>query len=211
MADWQPGAGPLLCPDDSRGFREGFVALLIGGLILFIGIHVLPSSARLRAALAGRLGESGYKILFSVVSAVGLVLVAVGYGQAPREPIFEPSQTARTLLPAAMAVAFVLVAVANVPGRLRRLLRHPMLAGVLVWSALHLLANGDLASNLLFGAFALWTVFAILSAEHRGKRPATADGKLGNPMFDVAGAVVGLAVFWLILHFHAALFGVAPL
>ena len=186
------------------------MALLIGGLILFIGIHLVPTSARLRAALAARLGENGYKLLFSLVSAVGLVLAAIGYGQAPREQIFEPSQTARTLLPAAMAVAFILVVVANVPGRMRRLLRHPMLAGVLIWSVLHLLANGDLASNVLFGAFALWTVFAILSAEYRGKRPAVVDGKLGNPAFDLAGVAVGLLAFWLILHFHADLFGVAP-
>ena len=186
------------------------MALLIGGLVLFIGIHVVPSFSRLRAALTARMGENGYKILFSVVSATGLVLAVIGYGQAPRDQIFEPSQTARTFLPVAMALAFVLVAVANVPGRMRRLLRHPMLAGVLVWSVLHLFANGDLASNVLFSAFALWTVFAILSAEHRGKRPAVADGKLGNPAFDLAAVAVGLLAFWLILHFHAALFGVAP-
>ena len=186
------------------------MALLIGGLVLFIGIHVVPSLRRLRAALTARLGENGYKILFSGVSAIGLVLAAVGYGQAPRDQIFEPSQTARTFLPVAMALAFVLVAVANVPGRIRRLLRHPMLAGVLVWSAMHLLANGDLASNMLFGAFALWAVFAILSAEYRGKRPAVADGKRGSPAFDLAGAAGGLLAFWLVLHFHADLFGVAP-
>jgi uncharacterized membrane protein len=186
------------------------VALLIVGLILFIGIHVLPSSARLRAPLAARLGENGYKILFSLASVVGLILIAIGYGQAPREQIFEPSQTARALLPAAMAVAFVLVVVANVPGRIRRVVRHPMLAGVLIWSALHLLANGDLASNLLFGTFALWSVFALLSAEYRGKRPAAAGGKLGNPALDLVGVVVGLIAFWLVLHFHADLFGVAP-
>jgi len=186
------------------------MALLIIGLALFIGIHVVPTSTRLRAALAARLGENGYKILFSLISAAGLILAGIGYGQAPREQIFEPSQSARTLLPAAMAVAFVLVAVANVPGRIRRALHHPMLAGVLIWAALHLLANGDLASNILFGAFAVWAVFAILSAEYRGKRPATAGGKLGNPIFDLVGAVAGLLVFWLVLHFHADLFGVAP-
>jgi uncharacterized membrane protein len=186
------------------------VALLIGGLILFIGIHVVPSSVRLRAALAARLGVNGYKVLFSLMSVAGLVLVAIGYGQAPRHQVFEPSQTAHTFLPAGMAVAFMLVVTANVPGRLRRVLRHPMLMGVLIWSTLHLLANGDLASNVLFSAFALWAVFAILSAEYRGKRPAGADGKLGNPAFDLFGAVVGLLAFWLVLHFHADLFGVAP-
>jgi len=185
------------------------VALLIGGLVLFIGVHLLPSSGRLRAALAARLGENGYKILFSLVSIAGLVLTAVGYGQAPRDQIFEPSQTARTLLPVAMAIAFMLVVIANVPGRIRRALRHPMLAGVLIWSTLHLLANGDLASNVMFGALALWTVFAILSAEYRGKRAAAAGQKQGSLAFDLVGAVVGLLAFWLVLHFHADLFGAA--
>ena len=187
------------------------MTLLIGGLILFIGIHIVPSSARLRATLVARLSEKGYKILFSLMSAAGLILAAIGYGEAPREQIFEPSQTARALLPVAMALAFILVAVANVPGRVRHMLRHPMLAGVLIWSTLHLLANGDLASNVLFGAFALWAVFAILSAEHRGKRPAVTDGKRDNAAFDLVGAVVGLLAFWLILHFHAGLFGVTAL
>jgi uncharacterized membrane protein len=184
------------------------VALLIGGLILFIGIHVVPSFGRLRGALAAGLGESGYKILFSVVSAAGLILTGIGYGQAPQEQIFEPSQTARTFLPAAMAIAFVLVTVANIPGRIRRLVRHPMLAGVLIWAGFHLLANGDLASNVMFGAFALWAVFAILSAEHRSKRLGGGQGSL---MVDLAGAVGGLVVYGLVFYFHADLFGVSPI
>lgn len=185
------------------------MALLIVGLVLFIGVHVLPSSPRLRGALAAKLGENGYKILFSLVSVAGLVLAGIGYGGAPQEQIFEPSQTARAFLPAGMALAFVLLVVANVPGRLRRLLRHPMLAGVLIWATLHLLANGDLASNLLFGGFAVWTVFAILSAEYRHKRPAT-DLKPGRPVYDLVGVAVGLILFWVVFRFHADLFGVAP-
>jgi uncharacterized membrane protein len=184
------------------------VTPLIVGLSLLIGIHVVPGFPRLRGALAARLGENGYKILFSVVSAGGLILTGIGYGQAPRTQIFEPSQTARTFLPAAMAIAFVLVAVAYLPGRIRRLVHHPMLAGVLIWSALHLLANGDLASNILFGAFALWAVFAILSAVQRGKRLGR--GGPGSFKADLAGAAVGLLAFWLVFRFHADLFGVPP-
>ena len=184
------------------------MALLIAGLILFIGVHVIPSFAKLRATLAGRLGENGYKVLFSLVSVAGLVLVAIGYGRVPPEQIFEPSQTARFLLPPAMAVAFVLLGVAVVPGRIRRALRHPMLAGVLIWSALHFLANGDLASNVMFGAFALWAVFEILSAEYRGKRLDKGPGSLKA---DLAGVVGGLLGYALIFHFHAQLFGVSPI
>jgi uncharacterized membrane protein len=183
------------------------MGLLIAGLVLFIGIHVLPSFGGLRRALIARLGEGGYKILFSLLAAAGLILAGIGYGQAPREQIFTPSQTARTFLPAAMAAAFVLVAVANIPGRIRRVLRHPMLAGILIWAAFHLLANGDLASNILFGAFALWTVFAILSAEYRGKRLGSGEGSL---KVDLAGAIAGLLGYAIVFYFHESLFGVSP-
>lgn len=183
------------------------MALLIGGLILFFGIHVVPSVGGVRAALVARLGEAGYKILFSLVALAGLVLIAVGYGQAPQDQIFVPSQTARTFLPIAMAIAFMLVGIAYAPGRIRRVMRHPMLAGILIWAAFHLLANGDLASNILFGAFALWAVFAILSAEYRHKRLGSGEGSL---KFDLAGAAAGLLVYAIIFHFHADLFGVSP-
>jgi uncharacterized membrane protein len=183
------------------------VAVLFAGLVLFIGIHLLPGFTRLRGGLAARLGENGYKILFSVISIAGILLIVMGYGQAPRPQIFEPSQTARTLLPVAMAVAFILVAVANVPGRIRRMTHHPMLIGVLIWASLHLLANGDLASNVLFSAFALWAVFAILSAERRNKRLGSGPGSLKA---DLIGAVIGLIVFAIVFYLHADLFGVSP-
>ena len=183
------------------------MTLLIIGLALFIGIHLLPTFAAVRASLAARLGENGYKVLFSVVSVAGLVLAGIGYGQAPDEQIFQPSHTARTFLPAAMAIAFMLVGIANVPGRIRRLIGHPMLAGVLIWAAFHLLANGDLASNILFGALALWSVIAILSAMKRGKRLGKGPGTLKA---DLLGAIVGLAVYALVFYFHADLFGVSP-
>ena len=187
--------------------QGGIVALLIGGLVLFIGIHILPTFTGARAALAAKLGENGYKLLFSVISVAGLVLIVIGYGQAPRDQVFEPSHTARVFLPAAMAIAFVLVAVASVPGRIRRVMRHPMMTGILIWAVLHLLANGDLASNILFGTFALWSVFAILSVEHRGKRP----GGMGSLRLDLAGVAVGLLLYAVVLTYHNELFGVPPL
>jgi uncharacterized membrane protein len=184
------------------------MTLLIIGLVLFIGIHLVPSHDGLRRSLTGTLGENGYKILFSVISAAGLVVTILGYRQAPKSQIFEPSQTAIIFLPVAMAIAFILLAAAYMPGRVRRLVRHPMMLGVLIWAGMHLLANGDLASNILFGAFALWAVFSILSSERRGKRLS---GARVSPVADVAAIVVGLAAFAVVLYFHADLFGVSPI
>jgi uncharacterized membrane protein len=154
------------------------------------------------------MGENGYKGAFSLVSLIGVVLIVIGYGQAPRDQIFQPSETARLFLPVGMAIAFVLMATAYVPGRLRRLLRHPMLSGVLIWSVLHLLANGDLASNLLFGGFAAWSVFAIISATRRGQKIG---GARASARADVLGVALGLALFALVLYLHPILFGVSPL
>ncbi|MGH6894282.1 MAG: NnrU family protein [Dongiaceae bacterium] len=184
------------------------MTLLIVGLALFIGMHLVPSFSMARGGLTAKLGENRYKILFSLASAAGLVLMVIGYGQAPYSQVFQPSSTVHALLPVGMAVAFVLAAAAYAPGRIRRLVRHPMMAGVLIWAAMHLLASGDLASNILFGAFSLWAVFAILSAERRGKR--LGDARAGLKA-DIVAALVGLIAFATVLHFHADLFGATPI
>lgn len=184
------------------------MALLILGLALFVGVHLVPASRRLRAGLAAKMGGNGYKVAFSVISALGLVLVVVGYDQAPRDQIFQSSETARLFLPVGMAIAFILMATAYVPGRLRRLLRHPMLAGVLIWSVLHILANGDLASNVLFGTFAVWSVVAILSAARRGQKIG---GARESARADLIGVIAGLMVFAGLLYLHPYLFGVSPI
>lgn len=184
------------------------MALLIVGLALFIGAHLVPSSSALRGALTSMLGAKGYRRAFAAASAIGLVLIGLGYARAPDEQIFEPSATARAILPVGMAIAFVLMATAYAPGRLRRLLRHPMLVSILIWAVLHLLANGDLASNILFGAFAVWAVAAILSAERRGQKIG---GAAMNPRADVVAVLVGLAAFAVMLYLHEFLFGVSPI
>ena len=184
------------------------MSLLIIGLALFIGTHLVPSSPSLRGAVTGAIGASGYKIGFSLISAAGLVLVVMGYARTPYEQIFVPSETARLILPVAMAAAFVLLACAYAPGRIRRLVRHPMMAAVLIWSVLHLLANGDLASNVLFGTLAVWSVFAILSAERRGQKLG---GDRIRPWADAAAGAVGLVAFAIVLYAHESLFGASPI
>jgi uncharacterized membrane protein len=183
------------------------MGLLILGLALFIGVHLVPVSPALRAKTVAAIGLNGYKAVFSLVSVAGLVLICIGYARAPAEQIFTPSETARLILPIGVALAFILIACAYAPGRIRRLVRHPMMASVLIWSTLHLLANGDLASNILFGTFALWSVFAILSAMRRGQ-------KLGDdrvrPWADLVAAAIGLIVFAIVFYSHEWLFGVPP-
>ena len=67
-----------------------------------------------------------------------------------------------------MPLAFILVTASQLPaGYIKRAVRHPMLIGVVIWSAAHLTANGDNASVLLFGAFAVWSLVTLINSYRR--------------------------------------------
>ena len=109
------------------------MSLLILGLVLFLGIHVFTTLRAPRAAVIGRLGEGPYKGLYSLVAAVGLVLIvwgfsryrSAGYIQVWNPPfsIFHP--IALVLLWLALVA---LTATYAPPSRIKSILRHPMKA-----------------------------------------------------------------------------------
>jgi uncharacterized membrane protein len=180
--------------------------ILILGLALFLGIHLVPVFVPLRERLFAALGEKGYKGLFSLVSAAGLVLIVVGYGRAPGQPqLFAPSPAAVHVAPLAMLVSFILLASANMRTRLRQLVRHPMLLGVIIWALVHLFANGSARATWLFGTFLAWAVIDLVSAigRHAVKpfQPSARQGLIAL----LAGIALGLVVMLL----HRPLFGVA--
>ncbi|HEX9325599.1 MAG TPA: NnrU family protein, partial [Reyranella sp.] len=57
------------------------MSLLILGLVLFLGIHVFTTLRAPRAAVISRLGEGPYKGLYSLVAAVGLVMIVWGFSR----------------------------------------------------------------------------------------------------------------------------------
>jgi len=181
--------------------------LMIVGLMLFIGIHLVPMAPALRATLAARLGEGRYKGLFSLVSATGLVLIVIGWPGTP-VPIhlFAPVSAASTAAPFVVSLGIVLLAAANLRTHIRAKLRHPMLIGLLLWSGVHLLANGDLAGTALFGSFAAYSIIAMISAEQRqALKPVVPTWK-----HDAIAVAAGLVAAFLVMYFHADLFDTAP-
>lgn len=176
------------------------------GLVLFLGIHLVPAAPNLRAALAGRMGDGPYKGVFSLVSLAGLVLIVVGYRAAgPGAQLFAPLPAAIAAAPYAVTLAFVLFAAANMRTHLRRALRHPMLLGTLIWAAVHLLANGDMRGTVLFGAFVAYALADLASAAgHRAVKTFEPTAR-----HDVIAIVAGIAVALLVMTFHRLLFGVA--
>src|SRR5579872_3614593 len=54
------------------------LAILILGLVVFIGSHIFVTFRDTRAALIARLGV-GYRVLFALVAIIGLALIIYGY------------------------------------------------------------------------------------------------------------------------------------
>jgi len=186
------------------------MALLIAGLILFLGIHILTTLQEPRSTLIGRLGEPAYKGLYSLVAAVGLVLTVWGFARYRTQDYLQLWSPPAALLPVTIALMwFAFVALAATycpPGLIKGLLRHPMLVAVKAWALAHLLSNGDLGALLLFGAFLAWAVYDRIAVERRGDRgdPRTAGLTPGDGIALAVGTIAYVVTFWL----HPVLIGV---
>ena len=142
---------------------------LIIATLVFIGIHVLPSTP-LRALAVQALGERAYLGLFAVASLAALAWMSVQYGRAP----FEGLWPGLRLVPVAvLPIAFVLLA-CGVLGRnptaagqsaamksdhpargIIRVTRHPVMWAIMLWAAAHVLAIGSLQAVIFFGGLLL--------------------------------------------------------
>ncbi len=188
----------------------GFI-LLILGLVLFLGVHVLTTRRESRARLIARLGEGLYKTLYAVVAILGLALIAKGfslYRATEWVDIWYPPKAMRHLTLALMLPATILIVAAYVRGRIYEKLKHPMLAGVKLWALAHLLANGDLGSIILFGSVLAWAVYDRISLKRRADpgSPPIPVGGVGN---DVIAVVIGvIAYLALAFAFHPLVIGV---
>ena len=106
-----------------------------------------------------------------------------------------------------MPVSLILVIASQLPaGRIKSGLRHPMMIGVLLWSLAHLIGNGDAASLVLFGGFALWAIVYLPLAYQR-PRTTPASLALWSDIAAVAGGVV--LTFGFMYFLHEWLIGVA--
>lgn len=187
------------------------------GLLIFLGVHLLPTQGDLRSGLVARFGATTYKIAFSLLSAVGLVLIVVGYHKLQLMPgknpqLWTPPTAMRHIALALMLPAMILLAAAYIPSRIRDAVKHPMLAAVKTWALAHLLSNGDLAGVLLFGSFLAWAVFDRISLKSRSDGLGPLGAKKGSLGGDIAAVVVGTGLYaWLVLGGHMVLIGKAPI
>ena len=185
--------------------------VMIAGLVLFLGVHTLTTQRDLRARLVASTGDGTYKIIYSLASAVGLALIVWGFARyraAGMYPVWDPPVAMKHITVALMLPAVILVAASYIRGRIYTTLKHPMLTGVKLWAAAHLLANGDLGSIILFGSFLAWAVFDRISLKRRGDAggPPIPVGGATNDLIAIAVGVI--AYLALAFAFHPVVIGV---
>jgi uncharacterized membrane protein len=166
-----------------------------------------------RAQAVARFGEGPFKLAYSLVSALGLWLVVIGYGAArATDPVllYQPPVWLRHVSLLLMLPVFTLVLAAYLPGRIRQTLKHPMLIGVFLWALAHLLANGTLADLLLFGSFLVWALADLVSLGRRVAAPVP--GAPPGKWNDLIAILGGLAIYGAFIAFlHRWLMGVPPI
>jgi uncharacterized membrane protein len=192
--------------------------ILILGLVIFLGTHVFTMRRGARAAAIARLGEGPYKAVYSLVSLLGLVLIVWGFGRYRAYEwidVWYPPIWTRHLALVLVWAAFICFVAAYLPGRIKRALKHPMLAGVKIWALAHLLANGDLGSILLFGSILAWAVVARISVKRRRDEVRDHGGPVAEPAGwrnDVIAIVLGTVLWFVFARWlHPLLIGVPVL
>lgn len=183
--------------------------VLVLGLIVFLGAHSIRIVAPAwRDGRVAAMGDGPWRGAYSLVSLIGLVLIVWGFGLARAETglLYVPPIALRHVALLLMLLAFVCLGISVLPaGRLKPLLKHPMLVAVKIWAFAHLLANGETASVILFGAFLAWAVVDRISVKRRGASLAAP----GPVKWDVIGLAVGGGLYLLFVwKLHAWLIGV---
>ena len=193
--------------------------ILILGLVLFLGTHAFSMMRARRANVIDEVGEGRYKLGYTLLSVLGLVLIGYGFGlyrDSGMIQLWNPPVWTRHLALLLTLLAFIALASAYLPGHIRARAKHPMLLAVKIWATAHLIANGDLGGMLLFGSFLAWAVIARISAK---KRALSADAVVAQHGGEVAPAgwrndaiavAVGFLV-WILFakYLHPLLIGVA--
>ncbi len=223
---------------------------LILAAAAWIAVHVGIAGTSVRRASVSRLGEVGFRALFSVLSVVTISALVSSYVRVIKaDPVWLWNVPAWIgwLLVAIMALAFVLfVASVTSPNPtavggervlgqeargIGRVTRHPMLWSFALWSIVHVVGNGNLASLFFFGAFGVtalvgmpsidrklaardpvdWSRFAKATSIVPFAAIAAGRNRFALREIGILPFALGFLVWIVLLVLHPRIFGVSPL
>lgn len=183
---------------------------LILGVVIWSGVHFIPSlGLAFKTKFIEGFGENGYKIGFSIVVVLSIILMFVGWRSTLPDALYVPPAWTVPLANILMIIAFLLFGAAKHPTRIKRFIRHPQLTSVIVWAIAHLISNGDSRSVILFGGLGLWALLEIpLINAREGAWVKPEPPSMGK---EVQGVVISLVIFAVVLFLHPYFAGVSPI
>ena len=185
------------------------MVVLASGVLLWAVVHLLPSlSPGARAAAVSRLGENGYKGVFSLLLVLAVFFMVMGWRSIEQAAyLYHLPPWARHVGILVVVAGFILMGAANYASRIKRRIRHPQLTGFALWALAHVAMNGDSRSLTLFGGLALWAILEILLINRRDtewvKPEPVSWGR------ELTGVFVSLVVVALFVFIHPWIAGVA--
>ncbi len=188
--------------------------LFILGLVLFFGIHMLPFYPEYRALIIEKMDndmvdeEGLYKLVFGVIALLGLGFAGLGKGSMEFIGLWDTPTFFRYVSVVLILVSFILMVAAYLPNNIKRYVPNPMLTGVIIWGATHMMVNGDVVSIILFGSFVVYSVVAIILINQRPDDKDIVQDTQESIPIEKDAIVLGIAVagFLLLLWLHEALF-----
>ena len=207
--------------------------MLVAATVAFLLTHFVTSTP-LRGALVNAMGEWPYRGLYSAVAFVTLCWMIWAYAAAPHQLLWAgPRLVAYVVMP----FAFILIACgywrnptmvgadkllkSEEPARgIIRVTRHPIMWGIMLWAAAHIVARGDMKGLVFFGGFLVLAAVGTLAMDSRKKSnpdwPRFANVTSHLPFVAIAQGrnrivwreigwlrpAIGLAAYVLVLPFH---------
>lgn len=186
------------------------MAILVLGLAVFLMLHIYSTfrTREVGRTVKERIGERVYMTAYSGLSALSLGLILWGYVRVGPGPPLWQGWTGQTMPIVLMAFSTLLIVSAYAPeNTIRRLVRHPMVLGIVFWSVAHLMSSPSRRAVAIFGAFGLFAAINFLVVLRRPFEMTIAPVAKGNLAVSAVSftAFVGFGT-WL----HPVLFGVSP-
>ncbi|WP_299308735.1 NnrU family protein [uncultured Croceicoccus sp.] len=203
------------------------ISLLLSAAIVFVGTHILLSGP-LRPLVAGWLGERGFAIAYSLIALVTLGWMVRAFRHAPAAPMLWDGWHIASWLAGSvltlLALVFLLGSVVRNPALphpeaeavaqareatgIFAVTRHPMMWGIALWAAAHIVVAPNPRTLVLAGALGFLALAGSAlqdgrKARHMGKTWAAWRARTTFwPRLSRLGSVrwpfwAGAAVLWL--------------
>lgn len=221
-----------------------------GALVIFIASHSVIARSGLRGLIVQKWGEKTYLTLYSLLSLILLSWLIIAAQNAPRiqlwpwiyelywlPNIFMPFSC--ILLVSGFIVPNPLSIAANNkgfdperPGFIVALTRHPILWGFFLWSASHMVPNGEYPLIVMFGIFSGFSLIGLKIVDRKRKRELGREqwailaknthsmlftsrslwsGHFQFTRFDIMSIISGLFLYFLLYSLHETIFGINPM